>query len=128
MCSKMFFIFLELPPLGKSPNHHQHESKFNKNSKFKLPMSNDQSLSVMHVHPKTMYFTYFHNKDIQSSTRHFTYMTHEKSIIQTRSKLIYQFPNLNKNLNKWFCLETKVQDLACVNNKNIWIDKKIICN
>jgi hypothetical protein len=50
-------------------------------------------------------------------------MTHEKTIIRTKSKLIYQFPNLNKNLNKWSCLETKIHDLACVNNKNIWIHK-----
>jgi len=36
------------PTFGQSPSHHQHEStKLNKNSKFKSPMSNDLSLSIM---------------------------------------------------------------------------------
>jgi hypothetical protein len=80
---------------------------------------------------KTQFFllrTTFHisfiiySKDSQVDghpTWHSTYMTHEKSIIQTISKFIYQFPNLNKNLNKWSCLETKAHDLTCVNNENI---------
>jgi hypothetical protein len=29
------------------------------------------------------------------------------------------FPNLNKNLNKWSCLKTKARDLTCVNNEKI---------
>jgi hypothetical protein len=39
---------------GQSPSHHQHDSKRNKNSKFKLPMSNDQSISLMPCSSKTM--------------------------------------------------------------------------
>jgi hypothetical protein len=61
-------------------------------------------------------------------TWHYAYMTHEKSIIQTRSKFTYQFPNLNKNLNKCSCLEIEAHDLACVNNENIWIGKFLFVN
>ncbi len=39
---------------GQSLNHHQHDSKLNKNSKFKPPMSDDQSLSLMFCSSKTM--------------------------------------------------------------------------
>ncbi len=47
MCLKNEFHFPRTPTFGQSPSHHQHDSKPNKNSKFKPLMSNDQSLSVM---------------------------------------------------------------------------------
>jgi hypothetical protein len=43
-----------IPIFGQSPSHHQHHSKLNKNSKFKPPISNDQSLSLMPCSSKTM--------------------------------------------------------------------------
>jgi len=46
--------FPKIPILGKSPNHHQHDSKLNNNSKFKPQMSNDQSLSLMPCSSKIM--------------------------------------------------------------------------
>jgi hypothetical protein len=39
---------------GQFPSHHQHDSKPNKNSKFKPLMSNDQSLSLMSCSFKIM--------------------------------------------------------------------------
>ncbi len=48
--SKNIFSFPELSLLG-SPKSHHHVSKNNKNSKFKLTMFHDQSLSKCLVHP-----------------------------------------------------------------------------
>jgi hypothetical protein len=42
------------PIFGQSASHYQYDSKLNKNSKFKPPMSNDQSLSLMPCSSKTM--------------------------------------------------------------------------
>jgi hypothetical protein len=50
--------FPRTPIFRQSPSHHQHDSKPNKNSKFKSPMSNDQSLSLMPCSSKTMKLTY----------------------------------------------------------------------
>ncbi len=50
MCLKIPFFFLELSLLGSRKSHH-HSSKNNKNSKFKLAMFHDQSLSKCLVHP-----------------------------------------------------------------------------
>jgi len=47
------YPFLIFPIFEQSSSHHQHDSKLNKNSKFKPPMSNDQPLSLMPCSSKT---------------------------------------------------------------------------
>jgi hypothetical protein len=46
-------LFQELPSLG-NPKSHQHDSKLNKNLKFKPTMFHEQSLSQMFYSSKTM--------------------------------------------------------------------------
>ncbi len=48
------YPFPRTPIFEQSPSHYQHDSKLKKNSKFKSPMSNGQSLSLTLCSSKTM--------------------------------------------------------------------------